>query len=263
MKNNNKNIFAITLSGIMIAISVIVKLFTPYFPVAGAMVLRLDFYGAFEKLPAILFGPVFGGIVASIIDFLGYFFANKTAIGYIPLLTVTAFFNCFMVAILWKRMKNTKASTVKVVYGILAGTTLVAGIYSFIVEKNGKPEAVYEFLEGMGEKVQYLPIGLIITGALAILLLVVNVIIEKKTSKDYLMENFFKLFIVLIIPGIITTILNTFILRLYIPVLANSAFMVFLLPRIGGQLMETLLETYVLGTILSISRPFLKKKDLI
>lgn len=263
MNKKKMSIFSITLSGIMIALSVIIKLFTPYFPIAGAMVLRLDFYGAFEKLPAVLFGPMIGGIVGALVDFLGYVFANKTATGYLFLLTITAFLNCFLFAALWMQLRAIKNTTLKTIYGVISIMTLVSGILAFIGINGTEDEMLYNLMNQLGEKGSYLAIGLIIAGGIALIILIIDLFIEKSKERTYLTEYFFKLFVALILPGILVTILNTFILRLYIPFLRESALMIFMFPRVGAQIIETLFDTYLLGSIISIAHPYLKKKKLL
>lgn len=249
---DNKYVFRIVLCGLMIALSIIFKFITQYVPIAGAMVVRMDFYGPFEKLPAMLFGPVTGGVVGSLVDFLGYVFANKTPVGYIPLLTITAFLNCAGFALIWHGLKNVPKKTLQNVYMGISGMVLVVGIVNTWLIKAGTGGGYYDKLMELGDLKDYVSIGLVIVGILAFVFIGINILIMRASNKAFLTDNFFKLFIALFIPSIIVSILNTGILILFIDVLKDKVFGLFLIPRLGAQVVETFYDTYILGTIMSL-----------
>jgi len=245
----------------MIALSIIAKFLTQYFPIAGVMTLRFDFYGPFEKLPSVLFGPIIGGTVGSLVDFLGYVLANKTAMGYVPLLTITAFINCAGFAMLWIWLKKVNKKTLQAIYMIISGLILIIGIVNTYIIQNQVASYYYNQLLKLEDKKDYVSIGLIIVGVLAFVFIVINLIIMKLSNKPFLTENFFKLFIALLIPGILVTIMNTGILILFLDMFHDKVFGLFLIPRLGSQVVETFYETYLLGTILSIMGPIIARRN--
>ncbi|MDA3845503.1 MAG: hypothetical protein PF505_03025, partial [Vallitaleaceae bacterium] len=108
---------------------------------------------------------------------------------------------------------------------------------------------------------EYLSIGLIIVGMLAFVFMGINIVVMKLSSRPFLSENFFKLFIALLIPSIIVTTLNTAVLILFIDMLRDKVFLLFLIPRLGAQVIETFYETYILGIVLSIVGPIVARRN--
>lgn len=259
---NNKYVYRIVLCGLMIALSIIFKFITQYVPIAGAMVVRMDFYGPFEKLPAMLFGPVTGGVVGSLVDFLGYVFANKTPVGYIPLLTITAFLNCAGFALIWRLLKHVSKRKLQNVYMIISGGVLLVGVINTWILKSGITGSYYDKLTELGDLKDYVSIGLIIVGVLAFAFIAINLLIMRASNKAFLTENFFKLFIALFIPSMIISVLNTGILILFIDALKDKVFGLFLIPRLGAQVVETFYDTYILGTIMSLFGGFFHSRTV-
>jgi hypothetical protein len=261
MKNSRKLSFMVTFSGLMIAISIILKFLTYYVPIAGAMVLRLDLYGPFEKMPAMVFGPVVGGIVAAIVDLLGFFFANKTMNGYIFFLTITAFLNCFAFGLIWKYSKNMVTKRLEIAYLIVCSFMFIYGGINYAVIMMEQSSKYKTFLTHLNESGNYFSVGLMVVGLIGMVIYGLNWLICKLSKDNYLRNNYFRVFVALIIPGMIISIINTEILKLFIPTLQNKVFLAFLIPRLIGQIFETFYEAYIICILIPVSRPLFRKRD--
>lgn len=103
-------ILKISLSAMFLAFAVVCKMFLSIrIPIFGAGGMNITFAGVFTFFPAILFGPLYGGCVSALSDFLGYVFKPDGA--YIPWLTLTAFLGGCIKGLLWIAL--TKAAKYK------------------------------------------------------------------------------------------------------------------------------------------------------
>lgn len=66
-------IIIIVQTGLLIAIAQVVRLISStYIYIAGTPAIRISFSGPFTQMPAILFGPLVGGIAGGISDLIGF-----------------------------------------------------------------------------------------------------------------------------------------------------------------------------------------------
>jgi hypothetical protein len=254
------SVFAVTFSGLMIAISIVVKLMTQYIPLSGLMIFRLDFYGPFEKMPGLLFGPLMGGIAGALVDFLGYLFADKSANAFIPPLTVTAFLNCFMVGLLWKAFQEVKLKTLSKIYVLISWFVFAFGAINRLMVLWEPKNSYYGLLSGVGKNIVLFTYGPMLIGIIGITIYWMIKLINNHFNNPFFQEKYFKVFVTLIIPGLIITTINTEILRLFIPALADKNIYIFLVPRLVGQVFETLYDSFMVCMLLVVSRPLLRNK---
>ena len=73
MNKASINLRRVTISALLLSLALVLKLTTSlYIPMFGQNGMRVGVSGIFSMLPAFLFGPVFGMIVAGLADLLGY-----------------------------------------------------------------------------------------------------------------------------------------------------------------------------------------------
>ncbi|MFP4698304.1 MAG: ECF transporter S component [Eubacteriales bacterium] len=260
MKKNNLTTFSLVFTGLMIAISVMLKFATFYIPIGGVPILRFDFFGPFEKLPAIFFGPIIGGISGALIDVIGYFLANKTFVFYIPHLTISAFFNVLLFALLWQKFKHVSNKVLERIYLIATILIGVFGIINTIYVTYFKTSSWAEFILNFANDQQlYFTIYCIICSVIGLILYIINKWILDKVTHKAINEYFFKLFIALAISGILFTTINTQILISTVSTLSNKSFILFLIPRLLGKIVEIFFDAYVLALLIHITRQLLNK----
>ncbi len=100
--------FRLSLSAAFLALALLCKFFFSI-PISflGAGGIRIGFAGIFTAFPAILFGPLYGGVVSALSDLLGVLIKPEGA--YIPWLTVTAFLGGFLKGLLFRLVLHPKA----------------------------------------------------------------------------------------------------------------------------------------------------------
>jgi hypothetical protein len=86
--------------------------------------IRVGMSGIFTFFPAILCGPIWGGLASGLSDLLGYLFAPDGA--YIPWLTLTAFLGGVLKGLVWKLL-DIKASVRT--RALLAALFLIVGVF--------------------------------------------------------------------------------------------------------------------------------------
>lgn len=98
-----------TFSAVFIALAVVAKLLLSFrIPLLGADGLRVSLAGVFTAFPAIVCGPVYGGIASALSDLIGHFAKPEGA--YIPWLTIMAFVGGVMKGVIWRALSRERKS---------------------------------------------------------------------------------------------------------------------------------------------------------
>lgn len=241
-------------TSLLIAITLVLRNFSYMLYFSGGAGLRIGISVFFSKLPALLFGPLFGGIAEGVTDVLAYII--KPDGGYIPLLTVTAILGGVLCGLLWKTLKNISDSLFKKIFLSIFSLIFIFGIINWCFSSL-LPDLKYSaWLLSFGKKTVLMTVGLTIAGALFPVLFFLDKLLKKKLS---IPDNFMKLFTVLFIANIIVTTLNTFILMIFIPALSKNGFMIFYIPRFIEECIITTLQSYVVSYLLSAYNKIYKR----
>lgn len=116
------------LTALMLAFALALKYFSVTLPLMGSNGLRFGFAGIFTVFPAILFGPLYGGITSALTDLLGFFM--KPSGDYNFLFTLMAFIGGFLKGLLWLAFKKTGKNfgrNAKIVLAVIMCAFLVFG----------------------------------------------------------------------------------------------------------------------------------------
>ncbi len=249
---------SLVLCALFIAMAVVLSLFDIPVPFAGATGMRISISGFVSKLPAILYGPMIGGICSGLMDIISH--VVKPEGPFMWQLTLTAVSGGVMVGFLSKllgRVFKDDKSMEKIflisgcIIGIVGAINLMClsfspeGAYSQFVLKLGttsKGVARYDF-------VTY---GLLIVFAVALIAYITNYVYKKKTTQHH--SHFIMVFTALFISNIIVTTLNTFVLRQLIPSLGGMAFWVYYIPRLVEEVVMTVIQSVGVTYLLNIMK---------
>lgn len=238
-------------TGLFISLALILRRFLTYtIFIGGAPGMRVTFAGLFGKLPALLFGPVFGGTASGLLDLLGFIMDPQGA--YIPWLTVTAILNGVLTGILWRLLKDINVKMVQRSFFIFFAFVGIIGLLNHISVLFLGNSSWAKLLGSIGKNRDFATIGLEITALIGIGLFLVDIVVKKKQNNLLIHNNFLKLLIVTGIAGIIQTTINTYILQVFIPALAKKGFMLFWIPRVLQELFMVVIQAYVVAFLLSI-----------
>lgn len=216
-------------------------------PFAGVSGMRISPSVFFTKMPAVLFGPLYGAISSGIIDVVCLIVKPEGS--FIPYLTLTAILGGFICGYLWKKVENINQNSFKITFGISFLIIGVLGIVNTISVNFFKDSSYTLILNSIGEKrYWFFSIGLVIASIFGIILLVTDYFVSKKDDNPL----FIKLLFVLLVANIIVTTLNTFVLRIYFPALNALSFMVFYIPRLVEEIIATILQAYIMAYLLKL-----------
>lgn len=122
----------ITITAAFIALAAATKMFASFtIPLLGANGLKVGISGIFNFFPAILFGPLYGGVASAISDILGVFF-NPEGGAYNPIFTAVAFIGGFLKGVAWRLISGKKIASVRVITLVLLALLGVFGTVNYV-----------------------------------------------------------------------------------------------------------------------------------
>lgn len=242
----------IAISAMMLAISSVIAYFTRIsIPIGGIPGLRISFNGVFLQFVSVVFGPVFGGAIGAASDVIMVFLRNEGS--YMFQFTVVAFLKGASIGALWKLIKKVNMRFFAAGYSLFFGAVGLLGMINLSMLSQGSQSGYSSFLLGLGTKIDYASSGLIICGLLGL----VTWIILRDISPDF--EKYLKLIVVIGIPSLIFTTVNTWLIVAFVTDTPTS-FMLFWIPRFIKEILSVLFNTYVLAAMLAIYEKTFKAK---
>ena len=251
MKERTNYIFILVFSALCLALSLTIKSLSFYVPI-GIPVLKIGFNGPPLRVVAILFGPMYGGIVSGLSDFLGFFLMDKSGNFYLYQLTITAVLNAVSVGYLWRYFRSKSGKVVKTVYLAAMAVLFLYGVVSFFLTYGR---------EGAANQLQG-SIVIIVGALIGILLFFVNYFITKNQAKEPFGEYFFQMFLAITVPGIVFNWVNTYILMEIFFKNKQKDMFLFGLLRSAVQLLESYYNTVLVLLIVILLSPLFAKKGI-
>ena len=255
--NKKRELKKLIHTALMIAIVMVLSNFNYYVPMGGESGLKLGFTTFFVKLPALLFGPMYGAISGGVSDFLGYII--KPMGPYMFPLTLTSVIGGALIGLLWKFFKKINPDTVKDIFKIIALLCILFGAVNHILIHFYEGLSYSQFLLGLGKKTVYFTVWFEAAGFLFFAVLFLDRVF-RLILKDKYTDDFIRLLLTLIIPNLIVTTANTFILMFYYPSLAKLGFLLVFIPRLTEEIIMTVLQSFVLSYLVRIYNKLLTKE---
>lgn len=247
--NKHFNVRALVTSSVLIALALVAAQFSVLVYFGGAGGMRVGIVGIFTRTIAYLFGPVVAGVANTVNDLLGFMIRPMGP--FIPLMTVTTALGGVLNGLLWKHSSVVNKPITKIIaLAIMVGTGVLGLVNTFLVYL--RPELSYsQTIASLTTFPKFLTtFGLIIPALIGLVMVLYN---RKKASQDDEKDDLLlRLIIVGSISGLIVTVLNTFVLRAFIPGLDQIGFWIYLIPRIVESLISVVLHSYVIAIILNI-----------
>lgn len=225
----------------------------------GAPGMRISFAAVFSRMPAILFGPLYGGAASGILDIIAYLI--KPEGNFNPLLTMSAILGGVLAALVWKLVKDAEINKIRKTMWVITLIMAAIGLFNLSVLRISPDSPIASVLNLFGEKKAFVEIGLIAVSVIGLILLTADLIICKKYPKASFHQLYLKVLPSYCAAGLSVTILNTFIIRMYDPKLASQLFMVLLVPRLISSLLVVVITSYISAFLLSIYMRYIKPKE--
>lgn len=242
---------------VFLAMSFVIRIVEQSFPITmgGVQFMKLGLSAPFTLAPAILFGPGYGFIIGMISDLLNLLAPNPG--GWIPWLTLTAALRGWLVGVIWQWIKGSDPIKMRRwVMGIFTGIGVI-GVMNFLVSWLLPSTQYAQLVTDLNGRENTIPnvitYGFMTIGMVVLLLVWVAIRMEKGNniySDKRSINSVFLLFITVIVPSILQTTLNTFILRSIIASHANIAFMIYYIPRVAKTLIVGVISVLIINDVL-------------
>ena len=285
MKNSSLAIRRMAISAIFLSVSLVLKtMFSFYIPMFGQNGMIVGISGIFSVMPSLLFGPVYGAIVAGLNDLLGYLL--KPAGAYLPLMTLVVAAGGWLRGALWVFLRN---RNMRIAVLVCSALLLAAGISNIVfLAADGINGAFYSTVQNgsvntdsmhliskmliertintknpagnLATYITFVTSGVIGSAILGIVLLIADLLISKKLLHDTRMARIPQLLIAMVVSGLVVTTLNTVVLRetLYTAWKALP-FMVLWVPRAIEEILSNTVMAYFVAVLMGV---FEKRREL-
>lgn len=281
MKKTAFPVRRMTLSAVLLSVALVLKtVFTVQIPLFGQSGMRVGISGIFSALPAFLFGPVYGAVVAGLTDLLGYLL--KPAGPYLPQLTLTAAAGGLIQGGLWRVLRGKNSRRMRLAVAVLSALILTLGVCNTaFLAADGVNTTFYDGVSAeeiqtdhmhlvsrllvlrtmhtkdpAGNLATFLPfvtVGLIGAAVLGLVLLAADLVISKKFQGDARRVEIMPLLIVLVASGLVVTTLNTVVLReVLFPSWKALPFVVVWTPRAIEEILSNTVMAYFLAVLLGV-----------
>lgn len=276
------NLRRVTVSALLLSIALVLKTtMSIYIPLFGENGMSVGISGIFSMLPALLFGPVYGAIVAGLSDLLGY--VLKPAGAYLPLMTLVVAFGGFLRGALWGMLRNRSSKGMRIAVAAFSAVLLVVGLCNVaFLAADGVNGAFYDTVQAdsvstdgmhlvskllitrtmnakdpassLATYSTFVTAGVIGSAVLGLLLLALDWFLSKKLTKATGLGQIPQLLITLIVSGLIATTLNTVVLR---ETIYESwkvlPFAVIWIPRAIEEILGNTVKAYFIAVLLGIA----------
>lgn len=230
-KSAKVHLTKITVTAMCIALATVCRMFLEFMiPVGGANTLRVSVEGIFLTLPAMLFGPVYGGVSSGLMDIIGSIL--KPAGAYNLLITLAAALLGVLRGLFWKLFEKRSH-----IFATVFGVVLFGLFFGF-----GAVNSFAGFLSINGKDWAVTVVPLFI-GLLGFVGLVVNYFV-----KNY-RDLFLKIFLTQFIAGGAVSIINSIILYTMYMAGSNLGFMLFAAIRLIEETAFSVLSAFALAVL--------------
>lgn len=141
----------LTLTAMFIGLAALTKLFAITIPIFGSAGMRVGLSGIFSIFPAILFGPIYGGMSGAVLDIIGWMIDPQG--GFNPLFTITAFIGGCVKGLVWLVFKKTDAKKLRKTVIVCFAVILALGTVFYVsLSADGINKSIIAKAEDMPSK---------------------------------------------------------------------------------------------------------------
>ena len=282
-RDTRKRTEKMALTAMMLAFALALKYFSVSLPLMGSNGLRIGFGGIFTAFPAILFGPVYGGVTSALSDLLGFFMkpslllkkAGKRAA--VAGKSILAAFLCVFAAfglsvIISLNADNIMKGPVAVAADVPAKAEMTemldggdAGLPTRFVGMLTSTKSEKSYQKNFATYANLSGLGLVITGFAGLLGIAVETSVaayRRKKGKNPIVPDVFpKILICVLIPGVIVTTVNSpIIMSLYG---IKAPFLIYWLPRLAEEIIVCAIQAYIISVIYIAAEKLFRSKGYV
>lgn len=237
-------------TSLFIGLAIAVRSFSTMIYFLGAPGMRISFSGIFAKMPALLFGPLYGGIATGITDVIG--FLLKPEGPFIPFLTLTAILGGVITGYLWRALKGKDTVRLQKVLWLIFILIGAIGLFNFLTIRFFPVSSVALLIRKAGKYEGFLTLGLVAASVAGLILLIIDFAVRKKFPQSAINKYYIKILLSYGISGLTVTILNTWILIFYFPALQKIGFVLYLIPRLVEEIFMMVIQSYIAAFLFAV-----------
>jgi hypothetical protein len=176
-------------------------------------------------------------------------------------LTITAVSGGVVTGLIWMALKSMDIERIRRTYLILFISIGAIGIANHLVLSAFPDSRWTEAIGSLGKYTGFATIGLEAISLSGLVLYGINSVVKRINSNSLVHGIFFNVMISTGISGLLVTVANTFILRIFIPALGKRAFMVFLVPRVIEEIFMVVVQSYVISILMYVYNRYISKRN--
>lgn len=232
-----------------VALGVVLRLFSIMLPVGGVGSLRIGLSPVIATLPALLFGPVWGGATAALVDVLGHIAKPEGA--YLPWLTITALLAGLLRGLFWRGFKRIPAKPLETASLVFFSAFLGFGLFNLLLTALAPQTGWALYLQGLknsqGSQLGFATWIPAVAGLVGLLLLALATFLKKHSKNTGFATLYWPIFLTVLLAGVMITTINTFILIEVFSI--KKAFFLFYVPRLAEEIALSVLSAYFLSLL--------------
>ena len=243
----------IAIAAILLSIALVLRLLLSfYIPLFGENGMRVSVGMIFAIMPAILFGPVYGAIVAGLFDLMGFLLRPVGA--FMPLITLSVVIGGFLRGWLWLVLKNRSRRVMRLMLLAFALLLLAFGVSNLFFRMD-------LFADIDPQTVTVFPIGAAVFG---LALLGADLLLSKWLAKRGDVSRILPLLITIMIAGLTSTTITTVVLReILFPAWQLLPFWVVWVPRMLEAIVTNTVFVYFVALLLGLFERQERLKELV
>lgn len=245
-------------TALLIGLALALRSFSIMVAFMGAPGMRVSFAAIFTRMPAILFGPFYGGIAGGIVDVVGYLIKPEGP--YIPFLTLTSIADGIITGYVWQILKDRSNKTIQKGLWVMFITIGSIGLFNVVLTNLYPGSSIALALDSMGKRKEYMVLGLVAVAAVGLILLAIDYAVRYKFPEAVVNKYYLKVLLTFLSAGIPVTTINSYILPFYFTSLKNIGFFLFWIPRLLEELLMAVLISYITAFLLSVYDRFISKE---
>jgi len=248
----------LTVSAMLIAVAIVVNTYRIPVSIGGATAMTVSFGGPFLKFVGLLFGPLFGGAAGAVVDIIVHFTNPLGA--WIWALTLVEFIRGVSIPLLYRSVRKINFSLFSTLYVVLFAAITIWGIVNCIAVFAAPGSAYGQFLlvdigrpkiEGtISGRAYLISVALCVFGLIGLASHFAAQLLFGKKDRAFF-ERYLRLLPAIAVPGLVLTIVNTFILRLH-GYFTGPPIALVMIPRVIEELVMVLYNTYLLAFFLKV-----------
>jgi len=243
--------YKLVLTAMFVGLSVVASMLSRIdllaFGVQGGV--RISLGPVFTAVPAVLFGPFFGGLASGLSDIVG--FILKPVGAYNPLITLSAFLGGALRGLFWSFIRKKSVKNLNIAYLLTMIIFLAMGVTNHVMMVFQPDSSWVAMLEAFGKNKDIIIYMIDFIAVAGLVFYIINYIIVALSKEKRIQQYLLKLMLALGIAGLIQTSINTVIIK-FMYNMSMKGFYPFWAARLAEEVFITVVKAFFISIILMV-----------